>query len=168
MNEPRLARRSNGFSEPDAVPLDDRYQNGLRHRTPDRRSARGFPACSRCSNRTRAPVRLSQVIRCRCQLGERQGLDRHAAQVRPTIGCSRSNQRGPRPSARRSRVRTGRRRKAEDEGYLLTYVYDAHSESSECVIYDAATMSDDPIAAIHLPRVPFGFHGSWVDATVAD
>ena len=58
--------------------------------------------------------------------------------------------------------------KNEDDGYLITYVYDANTENSECVIYDAATMSDEPIAAIHLPRVPFGFHGSWVNATVAD
>ena len=58
--------------------------------------------------------------------------------------------------------------KAEDDGYLITYVYDASTEQSECAIYDAASMSDEPIAAVHLPRVPFGFHGSWVDATVAD
>ena len=58
--------------------------------------------------------------------------------------------------------------KTEDDGYLITYVYDANTEDSECVIYDAATMNDEPIAAIHLPRVPFGFHGSWVNATVAD
>ena len=56
--------------------------------------------------------------------------------------------------------------KNEDDGYLITYVYDANSETSECVIYDAATMSNDPIASVHLPRVPFGFHGSWVDASV--
>jgi carotenoid cleavage dioxygenase-like enzyme len=29
-------------------------------------------------------------------------------------------------------------------------------------------MSAEPIALVHLPRVPFGFHGSWVDAAVAD
>ena len=57
---------------------------------------------------------------------------------------------------------------AEDDGYLITYVYDAHVDQSECVIYDAATMSDEPVATIHLPRVPFGFHGSWVNARVAD
>ena len=56
----------------------------------------------------------------------------------------------------------------EDDGYLITYVYDANTEQSECVIFDAATMSDEPVASVHLPRVPFGFHGSWVDATVAD
>jgi carotenoid cleavage dioxygenase len=56
----------------------------------------------------------------------------------------------------------------EDDGYLMTYVYDASSDSSEYVIYDAATMSDEPVATVHLPRVPFGFHGSWVPASVVD
>ena len=58
--------------------------------------------------------------------------------------------------------------KNEDDGYLITYVYDANTEHSECVIFDASSMSDEPVASVHLPRVPFGFHGSWVNATVAD
>jgi carotenoid cleavage dioxygenase len=29
-------------------------------------------------------------------------------------------------------------------------------------------MSAEPIATVHLPRVPFGFHGNWVPASVAD
>ncbi|MBJ7507948.1 MAG: carotenoid oxygenase family protein, partial [Ilumatobacteraceae bacterium] len=36
------------------------------------------------------------------------------------------------------------------------------------VIFDAKTMSDEPIATVQLPRIPFGFHGSWVPATVAN
>lgn len=55
---------------------------------------------------------------------------------------------------------------AEDDGYLMTFVYDAASDSSEFVILDAATMSDEPIATVHLPRIPFGFHGNWVPAAV--
>ena len=58
--------------------------------------------------------------------------------------------------------------KNEDDGYLMTFVYDAPSDTSEFVIYDAATMSPDPVATVPLPRVPFGFHSSWVPATVAD
>jgi carotenoid cleavage dioxygenase-like enzyme len=57
---------------------------------------------------------------------------------------------------------------AEDDGYLMTYVYDAASDSSELVIMDAKTMSDEPVATVALPRIPFGFHGSWVPATTAD
>ena len=58
--------------------------------------------------------------------------------------------------------------RAEDDGYLMTYVFDAATNSSDMVIIDAATMSSEPIATIHLPRVPFGFHGNWVAASVAD
>ena len=56
--------------------------------------------------------------------------------------------------------------KSEDDGYLMTYVYDVSSDTSEYVIFDAKTMSADPIATVQLPRVPFGFHGSWVPANV--
>jgi carotenoid cleavage dioxygenase len=57
---------------------------------------------------------------------------------------------------------------AEDDGYLMTYVYDAATNSSEFVIFDAASMSSEPIATVQLPRIPFGFHGNWVPASVAD
>ncbi|MGI9328095.1 MAG: carotenoid oxygenase family protein [Pseudomonadales bacterium] len=58
--------------------------------------------------------------------------------------------------------------KSEDDGYLMTYVYDAQSDSSRFVIMDAATMDHTPVASIELPRIPGGFHGSWVAASVAD
>jgi carotenoid cleavage dioxygenase len=57
---------------------------------------------------------------------------------------------------------------SEDDGYLMTYVYDVASDTSEYVIFDAKTMSADPIATVQLPRIPFGFHGSWVPANVAN
>ena len=58
--------------------------------------------------------------------------------------------------------------KAEDDGYLMTFVYDASSNTSEFVVLDASTMSDTPVATVPLPRVPHGFHGSWIAASVAD
>jgi carotenoid cleavage dioxygenase-like enzyme len=57
---------------------------------------------------------------------------------------------------------------AEDDGYLMTYVFDAPSNTSEFVVFDAKSMSNDPIASVRLPRIPFGFHGSWIPASVAD
>jgi carotenoid cleavage dioxygenase len=52
---------------------------------------------------------------------------------------------------------------SEDDGYLMTYVYDESTTTSEFVIFDAKTMGTEPIARIHLPvRVPYGFHGSWI------
>jgi carotenoid cleavage dioxygenase len=51
----------------------------------------------------------------------------------------------------------------EDEGYVMTYVYDARRETSDFVILDARDFRGAPIATVRLPqRVPFGFHGSWV------
>jgi carotenoid cleavage dioxygenase len=53
--------------------------------------------------------------------------------------------------------------KADDEGWVLSLVYDAGSNTSDLVVLDASHFGEDPEAVIHLPsRVPFGFHGSWV------
>ncbi|MBA03692.1 MAG: dioxygenase [Gammaproteobacteria bacterium] len=57
--------------------------------------------------------------------------------------------------------------KFEDDGFLMTYIYDATSDQSQFVIYDAATMDSNPIASIDLPRIPDGFHGSWIPSAVA-
>ena len=57
---------------------------------------------------------------------------------------------------------------AEDDGYLMTYVYNAANNESDFMIFDASSMSSEPVATVHLPRVPFGFHGNWVAASVAD
>ncbi len=52
---------------------------------------------------------------------------------------------------------------SEGDGYLLTYVYDKPSGSSEFVVLDAADVAREPLARVPLPqRVPFGFHGSWI------
>ena len=54
---------------------------------------------------------------------------------------------------------------SEDEGYLMTYVYDRATDKSNLMIFNAQDINLGPIAQIKLPqRVPFGFHGSWVPA----
>ena len=51
---------------------------------------------------------------------------------------------------------------AEDEGWILSYVYDPKRDLSDVVILDAQDFAGEPIATIRLPvRVPFGFHGGW-------
>jgi len=51
----------------------------------------------------------------------------------------------------------------EDDGWLLTYVYDKPSNSSSFVVLDAADVTAAPQATVQLPqRIPFGFHGSWI------
>jgi carotenoid cleavage dioxygenase len=57
---------------------------------------------------------------------------------------------------------------SEDDGYLMTYVFDANTDASEFAIFDAGSMSDEPVATVQLPRVPFGFHGNWVPSSTAD
>jgi len=52
---------------------------------------------------------------------------------------------------------------SEDDGYLLTFVFDETSGSSSLWIMDAKTMASEPLAIVELPqRVPYGFHGIWV------
>ena len=53
----------------------------------------------------------------------------------------------------------------EDDGWLVTFIYDRGTRTSEFVVWDARTMADEPVAVVALPqRVPYGFHGAWVPA----
>lgn len=52
---------------------------------------------------------------------------------------------------------------AEDDGYVMTFVYDESTDRSDLVILHAQDFAGDPVASVHLPqRVPYGFHGNWV------
>lgn len=53
--------------------------------------------------------------------------------------------------------------RAEDDGWVLSVVYDEARNASDLVVLDATDFAGTPLATVHLPqRVPFGFHGSWV------
>lgn len=53
--------------------------------------------------------------------------------------------------------------KTEDDGWIMTVVYDATEDRSDVVILDARDLSAPEVARIQLPaRVPHGFHGNWV------
>jgi len=55
--------------------------------------------------------------------------------------------------------------KGEDEGWLLSVVYDEVTDRSDVIVIDAQNFEAKPVATIHLPtRVPYGFHGNWVSA----
>lgn len=55
---------------------------------------------------------------------------------------------------------------AEDDGWLLSYVYDANTDRSDLVVVNAQDLSGPPQAIVHLPtRVPAGFHGNWMPDT---
>jgi carotenoid cleavage dioxygenase-like enzyme len=52
---------------------------------------------------------------------------------------------------------------AEDDGYVICFVYDKKTGASECQILDAQRFEDEPVARIKIPkRVPHGFHAAWV------
>jgi carotenoid cleavage dioxygenase len=52
---------------------------------------------------------------------------------------------------------------AEDEGWVMTYVYDPARDGSDFVVFDASSPGAAPVAVVPLPqRVPVGFHGSWI------
>jgi carotenoid cleavage dioxygenase len=50
----------------------------------------------------------------------------------------------------------------EDEGYVLSVVYDTERGASDLLVLHAQDFTGDPVATVHLPvRVPYGFHGNW-------
>jgi carotenoid cleavage dioxygenase len=52
---------------------------------------------------------------------------------------------------------------AEDDGYLVSYVYDEREGRSEVAVLDARDVTAGPVCTIKLPvRVPIGFHATWV------
>eukprot|EP00455_Lapot_gusevi_P033649 TRINITY_DN3686_c0_g1_i4.p1 TRINITY_DN3686_c0_g1~~TRINITY_DN3686_c0_g1_i4.p1 ORF type:complete len:591 (-),score=130.03 TRINITY_DN3686_c0_g1_i4:22-1728(-) len=52
---------------------------------------------------------------------------------------------------------------SEDDGYLMTFVFDEAKQRSELWIMDARTMHAEPIAVVELPvRIPYGFHALFV------
>ncbi len=51
----------------------------------------------------------------------------------------------------------------EEEGYLMSFIYDRRVHRSALWILDATNLKAPPVAQIQLPvRVPQGFHGDWV------
>jgi len=52
---------------------------------------------------------------------------------------------------------------AEDDGWLMTFVHDESTETSELLVLDAQQVTHEPIARVLIPqRVPYGFHGTWI------
>ncbi len=52
---------------------------------------------------------------------------------------------------------------AEGDGWLMGYVVDTNTQTSEFIILDAMNFEGAPVATIHIPHsIPPGFHGNWV------
>lgn len=57
--------------------------------------------------------------------------------------------------------------RSDDEGWLLTVVYDATRGASDIYVLDASSLGRKPQAVIHLPEsvaLPFRSHGTWISA----
>ena len=55
---------------------------------------------------------------------------------------------------------------AEDDGYVLSTIFDASRAQSYVGVFDATMLDRGPIARVWMPRrVPFGFHGTWLPET---
>ena len=51
----------------------------------------------------------------------------------------------------------------EGDGWLMGYVIDTASGTTDIVILDAQDIAGAPIAIVHIPcRIPPGFHGNWL------
>lgn len=52
---------------------------------------------------------------------------------------------------------------AEGDGWVMGYVIDRASDTTDLVIIDALNLAAPPVASIHIPhRIPPGFHGNWL------
>lgn len=52
----------------------------------------------------------------------------------------------------------------EDEGWLIGFVIDEPTDTTELAILDAGKFESAPVATVRLPhRVPPGFHGNWIN-----
>lgn len=56
--------------------------------------------------------------------------------------------------------------RAEDDGYVVSFVTDMNTDSSECVVLAASDLARGPVARIRLPhRISSGTHACWADAS---
>ncbi|MEM7112734.1 MAG: carotenoid oxygenase family protein, partial [Chloroflexota bacterium] len=52
----------------------------------------------------------------------------------------------------------------EDDGWLVTILFDEDEEQSELVVVDAQNFDQPPVARVLMPRrVPYGFHAIWIE-----
>ncbi|MFC0589333.1 carotenoid oxygenase family protein [Novosphingobium aquiterrae] len=52
---------------------------------------------------------------------------------------------------------------AEGDGWVMGYVIDPAGDTTDLVILDAADITKQPLASVHIPhRIPPGFHGNWL------
>ena len=52
--------------------------------------------------------------------------------------------------------------KHEDDGWLMGFVIDSKSETTDFVIFAGQALLQEPVASVRIPHIiPYGFHGNW-------
>ncbi len=55
----------------------------------------------------------------------------------------------------------------EGDGWLLATIYRGAECRSDLAVFDALALADGPVATVQLShRVPAGFHGNWLPASI--
>ena len=50
---------------------------------------------------------------------------------------------------------------ADGDGWVLVMLYDGAGERAELAIFESGRVEAGPVARVHLPLLPYGFHGEW-------
>ena len=52
----------------------------------------------------------------------------------------------------------------EDDGYLVSFLIDENTPTSECILIDCKDFAAGPVVRIALPhKIPSGTHSTWAD-----
>jgi carotenoid cleavage dioxygenase len=138
-----LAGDSDAIKEGPLDDLDGEFPR-VDPRVETRRHRHGWYGADTASSMT---IRLNAIAHLDLTTGKRQlyELDRGDATSEPVF-VARS------PTAE------------EGDGWITAVVYRAGEDRSDFLVFEAQDIARGPIAAAHMPRrVPFGFHGNWVN-----
>ena len=116
-----------------------------------------FPRCD--ERRSTQPYRYAYTIGIDVEHIRAQPLYRHDLQTGEVLRHDFGSRHVPSEAVFVPREADG----PEDDGWLLSYVYDMDADRSSVVILNARDFAGEPQAVIDLPvRVPLTFHGNWI------
>lgn len=116
-----------------------------------------FPRCD--ERRTAQPYRYAYTIGIDVERIGSQPLYRHDLETGRVLRHDLGPHQVPSEAVFVPRAANG----AEEDGWLLSYVYDMETDRSSVVILNARDFDGEPEAIIELPmRVPLTFHGNWI------
>lgn len=155
----RYAWLSAGGDDPD--PTLDRWtvDTGTGTVTQERIDSRGLELPRMDDRRAGRPHRYGYTTQFNCA----GGAARFGALVKHDLAAGTAQVHDPGPDRSAGEGVFVAAGPGEDEGYVLSVVYDAGRDGSDLVVVDATDFSGPPVATVRLPRrVPYGFHGCWI------